>query len=447
LNRKEQTRAKVLTMVLERRCTSEEGAELLRVSSRHLLRLKKAFREEGPGALAHGNRGRKPAHAISDDVREGVLRLATSLYHDYNHSHLQEELVSRHDVRLSRRSVARILTASGLRSPRRRRPRRHRSRRERMPRPGMLLQVDGSHHDWLEGRGPPLVLIGAVDDATGELVHALFREQEDAQGYLMLLREVVRRRGIPIAWYSDKHGVFTRNDKEPWTLAEELAGRREPTQVTRALHELGINLILAHSPQAKGRVERCWGVLQDRLGKELRRAGATTLAEANQALKRYLPRFRDRFARQPADRQPAYQPLPKEVDLSGVCSFHYVRTVSNDNTVRLEERLVQIPPGPGGRSYAGCRVQLQERLDGSLTVFHNGRLIARQKAPSNQPLRARRRARGRELIATEQTPRPTRTATAPPTLKEKTGAPAKPPPNHPWRRPLLRRQVTKSLAS
>ena len=210
LNRKEQTRAKILTMVLERRCTAEEGAELLRMSRRHVLRLKKAFREEGPGALAHGNRGRKPVHAVSDDVREEVLRLATSLYPDYNHSHLQEELVSRHDISLSRRSVARILTASGLRSPRQRRPRRHRSRRERMPRPGMLLQVDGSHHDWLEGRGPPLVLIGAVDDATGELVHALFREQEDAQGYLLLLKELVRRCGIPIAWYSDKHGAFTR---------------------------------------------------------------------------------------------------------------------------------------------------------------------------------------------------------------------------------------------
>src|SRR3990172_5827970 len=191
LNRKEQTRAKVLTMVLERRCTSEEGAELLRVSSRHLLRLKKAFREEGPGALAHGNRGRKPAHAISDDVREGVLRLATSLYHDYNHSHLQEELVSRHDVRLSRRSVARILTASGLRSPRRRRPRRHRSRRARMPRPGVLLPGGGGQGGCGEGGGG-----GGGEGGGGERALAGREERGAEKVSLMLLREVVRRRGI-----------------------------------------------------------------------------------------------------------------------------------------------------------------------------------------------------------------------------------------------------------
>src|SRR3972149_1212738 len=364
LNRKEQTRAKGLALLGGRRGTTREGAELMGVSRRHLFRLKKAYWEEGPGGLAHGNRGRRPAHAIAGDVREQVIELVENGYFGYNHTHLHEELVAAHGITLSRRSLARILRTAGLRSPRRRRPRRHRSRRERMPQEGMLLQGDGSHHDWLEGRGPRLALVGAVDDATGDVPYALFREQEDAQGYLMLLRESVRKKGVPIAWYSDRHSIFRRNDKEPWTLAEELAGRREPTQVARALEELGINLILAHSPQAKGRVERCWGTLQDRLVKELRRANACTLQEANQVLAGYLPRFRERFARQPADRQPAYQPLPKEVDLSGVCSFHYVRTVSNDNTVRLEERLVQIPPGPGGRSYAGGRGPPQERAGG-----------------------------------------------------------------------------------
>ena len=265
MNRKEQTRAKALALLGERRCTTREAAELMGVSRRHLFRLKKAYREEGPGGLAHGNRGRRPAHAIAEDIRGRVIELAENGYFGYNHTHLHEELVAAHGITLSRRSLTRILRTAGLRSPRRRRPRRHRSRRERMPQEGMLMQVDGSHHSWLEGRGPRLVLVGVVDDATGELVHALFREQEDAQGYLMLLRESVRKKGVPIAWYSDRHSVFRRNDKEPWTLGEELAGRREPTQVARALEELGINLILAHSPQAKGRVERCWGTLQDRL--------------------------------------------------------------------------------------------------------------------------------------------------------------------------------------
>lgn len=443
LNRKEQTRVRVITMVMEGRCSAAEAAQLLQLSRRHVLRLKKAFREEGPHALAHGNRGRRPAHAVRESEKREVLDLACSLYSGYNHTHLHEMLASEQGIRLSRRSVARILTAAGLRSPRRRRPQRHRSWRERMPREGMMLQVDGSHHAWLEDRGPKLVLLGAVDDATGELVHALFREREDAQGYLILLREVIRKRGIPLAWYSDHHGIFVRNDKEPWTLSEELAGRREPTQVARALEELGVNLILARTPQAKGRVERCWGTLQDRLVKELRRVNARNLHEANEALKRYLPRFKERFACPPADPKPAYQRLPKGADLDAVCSFHYQRTVANDNTVRLEERLVHIPPGPGGRSYAGCRVQLQERLDGSLTVHYQDREIARQTASSEAPLRARpRRKKQHQPVPPRQLALQTTHTTAP-TASTHPGRPA---PDHPWRR-SFRRQVTKSQAN
>ena len=442
LNRQEQTRAQVLTMVLEGRWTTREAAELLNLSRRHVLRLKQAYREEGPGGLAHGNRGRKPAHAFPAAVRGLVVELATSQYAGYNHTHLHEELSREHGTTLSRRSLSRILQAAGVRSPRRRRPRRHRSRRERMPQEGMLLQVDGSRHDWLEGRGPYLTLVGAVDDATSEVVFALFREQEDAQGYLLLLRESVRARGVPLAWYSDRHGIFQRNDKEPWTLAEELAGHREPTQVGRALEALGIQLILAHSPQAKGRVERCWGTLQDRLVKELRQANASTLEEANRVLAAYLPRFRERFAQAPADGQLAYRPRPGGLDLDGVCSFHYLRTVAKDNTVRLEERLVQIPAGPGGRSYAGCRVQVQEHLDGSLAVVYQGKLLAIQEPQSQAPVRARHRARGRELPASAGTREARRQATG----KAGQGparATSKPAPAHPWRKAV----VTKSLAN
>ena len=254
-------------MVIEGRCTAREGAWLVQLSERQVLRLKKGLREQGPAALAHGNRGRRPRHAIADQLRKEVIELATSLYRDYNHTHLQEKLEERHSISLSRRSVTRILTVAGLRSPRKRRARKHRSRRPRMPQEGMLLQVDGSNHDWLEGRGPKLVLVGAVDDATGDPVHAVFREHEDAAGYFLLLRDSIRRKGVPLAWYSDRHGIFQHNGKEPWTLAEELAGRRQPTQVARALEELGINLILANSPQAKGRVERLWETFQDRLAK------------------------------------------------------------------------------------------------------------------------------------------------------------------------------------
>ena len=439
LNRREQTRAKVLTIVIEGRCTAAEAAGLLGVSERHLFRLKKAFREEGPGGLAHGNRGRRPRHAIAAETRDEVLRLASSLYHDYNHTHLQEELAEEHGITLSRRTVARILTTAGLRSPRRRRSPKHRSRREPSAKEGMLWQIDGSQHDWLEGRGSQLTLLGAVDDASGEIVHALFREHEDAQGYFTLLRDGVRQKGIPVAWYTDRHGVFSRNDKEAWTLEEDLAGRREPTQVTRALEELGITLILARSPQAKGRVERCWGTLQDRLVKELRKAGASTVQDANRVLKAYLPRFRKRFARKPADPHSAYRPLPKELDLAGICSFHYVRRVANDNTVRLEEHLVQVPRGPAGRSYAGCQVQLQERLDGSLAILYQGRLLVRTPSVSGTTLRNRRRARGRELPAAIF---PSPPQTTPRRPRNTTSASSKPSTIHPWRNSLLTKSPT-----
>jgi len=186
LSQREQLRARVLMLLAEGVCTPTEAAELLGLSLRQVRRLRRGFVERGPAALAHGNRGRPPAHTLPEMLRTEVVRLAATVYRGYNHTHLHELLAEEHGLRLSRRSLARILTAAGHHSPRKRRPRRYRTRRERMPQAGMLLQVDGSQHDWLEGRGPRLVLLGAVDDATGDVPYAVFREHEDAHGYLLL---------------------------------------------------------------------------------------------------------------------------------------------------------------------------------------------------------------------------------------------------------------------
>lgn len=435
LRSKEQQRSTVLNAVLEGRCETERAGALMGVSARQVRRLKQAYQRDGPGALVHGNRGRAPAHALQADTRAQIVALAQEAgYAGYNHTHLHEVLAEELGMQVSRRSVTRVLRQAGMRSPRRRRARRHRARREPSPEAGMLLQVDASDHDWLEGRGPKLTLVGAVDDATSDVVWAHFQAEEDSAGYLLLLRETVRTHGVPLAWYSDRHSCFLRNDKEPWTLAEIAAGRREPTQVARALEELGISLICAHSPQAKGRVERCWGTLQDRLVKELRRAGAATVDEANQVLWAYLPRYRARFGRAPASALAAYRPLPKGADLDGVCSLHYVRKVAHDNTVRLEERLVHIPPGPRRRSYAQCLVQLQERLDGELVVLYQGACIARQPRQSGASLRARKRRRGRELLADPV--RAARTRPSPPQADEVALPPDLFVPvrtRHPWR--------------
>jgi transposase len=443
LNSREQRRAQVLGWLVSGRLSTEEARQVLGLSRRQLQRLKHAMLSDGAGALAHGNRGRPSARRLPLETRSRVVALARADdYRGYNHTHFCEVLAEAHGITVSRRTLSRLLRAEGMRSPRRHRPTRHRARRERMRQRGLLVQVDASDHDWLEGRGPRLTLVGGVDDATGELLAAHFCVSESSTAYLQLLRDSVSAHGVPAAWYSDRHSCFVRNDKEPWTLAEQFANRREPTQVARALQQLGITLILAHSPQAKGRVERCWETLQDRLVKALRRAGACSIDDANAVLRAYLPAHNTRFSVAPAEHADAHRHLPRGLYLDGVCSLHYVRTVANDNTVRLEERLVQIPPGPRRRSYARCRVALQERLDGELVIVYQGTIIARQPRQSDAPIHARKRARGRELPADPTPPRPQPETIADVHLPTDLFVPFVS--GHPWRRaPLLHRQDKK----
>ncbi len=394
MSQREQGRLQVLNRVLEGWLRVADAARLLGVSERHGWRLLAGYRKEGAAALAHGNRGRKPAHTVGKDVKRRVKDLACGPYGGVNHMHLTELLAEREGLVVSRSTVRRVLTAAGVKSPRRRRPPKHRYRRERYPQEGMLLQVDGSRHDWLQGRGPYLTLVAAIDDATGIVPSALFREQEDAQGYFLLLQGTIQRKGIPLALYSDRHGIFQVNPKGAESLEEQLAGERQPTQFGRALRELGIQPIFAHSPQAKGRIERLWATFQDRLVAELRLAEATTLEEANRLLWDFLPRFNARFAVPPSQDGWAYRPPEPGVCLEDVLCFKYQRTVAKDNTVKLGEHTLQLLPGPDRCSYARARVEVQERLDGSLVVAYQGKTIASKKAPP-QPvtLRARKGAR------------------------------------------------------
>jgi len=448
----------VLNRVERGELTGPEAAKLMGLSLRQVRRLLAAYRKEGVAALAHGNRGCWPVHRLAEDTRNRVVELARETYPGLNHHHLQELLVEREGIGLSRSSVWRILTEAGIPSPRRRRPPQHRARRERYPQEGMLLQVDGSRHAWLEGRGPYLSLVGAIDDATGTVPYALFREQEDTQGYFLLLWEIIQRQGIPLALYSDRHSIFQVNPKQTASLEEQLAGERQPTQLGRALKELGIQSIVARSPQAKGRVERLWGTFQDRLVSELRLVGATTLDEANQVLWDFLPRFNARFAVPPAQPGTAYHPLEPGVCLQEVLCFKYQRTVAKDNTVRLGEHTLQLEPEPDRASYARARVDLQERLDGSLVVTYQGRVIASREAPPHPAvLRARKNSR---RPGAEGAMVPTLAASLDVIEAQGNGvaglglqgadtrpqagkpSPQKPSPQHPWRKPVV---VTKSL--
>jgi transposase len=372
LNQKEQMRLQVLNGVLQGQLGVDEAATVLTLSERQVWRLLAAYRKEGAAALAHGNRGKKLPNAIQASVGRLVIRLAVGRYGGVNHTHLTELLADREGVVLSRSTVRRILQAAGVASPRRRRPPRHRVRRERMPREGMLVQIDGSDHDWLEGRGPRLCLLLAVDDATSTVPYALFQHHEGTEGYFRLLHGLIERRGVPLALYSDRHG----------SLHKPRGQQLGPTQFGRAMQELGIQQIVAHSPQAKGRVERMAGTFQDRLVSELRLAAATSLFEANEVLADFLPSFSVRFGVAPAQAQSAYRPLPPGLQLDDVLSYRYLRRVARDNTVQLTWRTLQLLPTAECPSYAGRTVEVRQHFDGRLTVWHEGVRVASQEGPS-----------------------------------------------------------------
>lgn len=376
MSQKELQRIKVVENAVEGRLKVAEAAELLQLSERQVKRLKRAYDIADVGWVHHGNQDRQPSNAISEEIRKRVVELACGKYAGFNDSHLQEKLVEIEGLKLSRPSVRRILRHAGIRSPQKRRAPKYRSRRERRAQEGMLLQVDGSRHDWLEGRGPRLTLFGGVDDATNKVCCAHFQsEHEDSAGYLRLFRSLVESRGIPWAIYRDQHGTLQRNDKH-WSLEEELAGKQFPTQVGRALEELGIEAIVARSAQAKGRIERTWRTFQDRLNSELRLAGAAKLEQANAILIQFLADYNERFGKPAAKPATVWRKLDSRLDLNYIFSLRYERTVGHDHVITAIAGLtIQLPPLATGRGYAGKKVEACHQPNGDFHVYLDRHLL------------------------------------------------------------------------
>ncbi len=383
MNGRDQMRVRTLNRVLEGALTATDADEQLGLSERQVRRILAADRKEGAAAIPHRNRGRQPKHTLAMEVRQRVIALSRTVYADTNDSHFRDLLEEREGIVLSRSAVAWVRRAAGEASPRRRRPPQHRQRRARRSQEGMLLQIDGSPHDWLEGRGPRLTLLAAIDDATGTVAGAVWREQEDSHGYLQLVERIVTTHGRPEAVYHDRSGIFVHHDHERETIDEQLAGEREPLQVMRALGALGIASITAHSPQAKGRIERLFGTLQDRLVVELRLAGAGTVAEATRVLADYLPRFNAQFGVPAADPTSAYQPLPAVVDLRQICCFTQRRVVANDDTIQVDGQRLQLVPGRERSTYVRATVEVRQHLDGTLSIWYHDRQLACWPAPSD----------------------------------------------------------------
>ena len=367
MSQKELQRVAVISRCVKGELACARAAGLLCLSVRQIKRLKKRMREDGEAALAHANRGRPSHRRLPDAVLERVLRLARGTYAGFNDHHLCEKLVEREGIALCRETLRRLLRKQGLGSPRKRRAPAHRQRRVRSAQLGELVQLDGSPHDWLEGRGPQLTALGMQDDATGKILAAQFFPSETAFGYLCLLRQLLRRQGVPLAFYGDHSGIFVRND-EHWTVEEQLAGKRQPTQFGRALEQLGVTFIAAHSPQAKGRVERLWGVLQDRLTSELRLAKAADIDSANAVLRKFITDYNRRFARLPREATTAWRAAPENLDR--ICAFVHERIVSNDNVVQWEGRRFQIPQQARRFSFAGAKVHIYQELDGRISLYY-----------------------------------------------------------------------------
>jgi transposase len=413
MSQKERDVLTTMRGVLAGERTQAEAARLLGLSARHVRRLQRKLEAGGDGALVHRPRGRPSNRRRDPAFREEVLAAYRRDYADFGPTLAGEKLAER-GLAVAPQTLRRWLLAEGLWQRRRRRDP-HRSRRPRRPCFGELVQMDASVHDWLEGRGEELVLISMIDDATGRVL-ARFYPAATTAAHLELLGRWRRRHGRPLALYTDRHSIFEPQDKgRPLAEGE--------TQFGRALRELGVELIRAHSPQAKGRVERSFGTAQDRWVKELRLAGARTGAEANAVLERLLPAHNRRFGQAPRRPADAHRPPGPGHDLAAILSLQEARKVSNDYTVRYRNRLYQLlpPAHPGQR---GGAVVVEERLDGSLAIRFGGHYLKYRDITGEAGARATAAAPEGE---------------APGAPEEESGSKRRgPAEDHPWRKPFKR---------
>lgn len=383
-------RLRTIESALAGRITNAEGAQQVSLSERQFIRLRGRVAEEGPSGVIHKGRNRHSNRRLCEEERERIKELLAGAYAGFNDAHAHELLTQRHGVTCSRQTVRSLRIEAGLGPKRRRRPPKHRSRRERRGRAGAMLLLDGSTHAWFEERGARCTLLGAIDDASGEVAALRFEPTEDLAGYLDLFETVFTGKGVPASTYTDRHGVFFVN-RPTQSIEEQLEGAEPLSQLGRALDELGIARIYSLSPQARGRVERLWGTLQDRLVSELRLEGLCDIEGANRFLPSFLTRHNARFSIPAKDARDDWLPAPADLDWF-LCA-KYRRTVGNDNTVRFGERILDIAPDPSRATFARSRVEVHELRDGTVRVVHEGRVIAEQVAP---PGFERLRPRGRK---------------------------------------------------
>ena len=394
-------RLHVIQKVLERVIKQVEAAEMLSLSSRQIRRVVKRIRLKGDSGIVHKSRGRPSNRRIADKIRNKVLRLYRKKYEDFGPTLASEKLLERDGVQISDETLRMWLLESGD-WKKSRKARGHRQWRQRKSHYGEMVQMDGSHHDWFEGRGPRCVFMGYIDDAIGE-VFGRFYPYEGTISAMDSLKRYIRKNGLPMSVYLDKHTTYKSTAKP--TIQDELDNTQPLSEFERALKELAVEVIHANSPQAKGRIERLFKTLQDRLVKEMRLRGIRTIEEANRFLEEYLPMYNSRFAVCPKGKDNLHRPIGKEVDLDGILCIKTQRALRNDFTVAHNNKLYQVED-----PIHTSKVIVEDRLDGSIRITYKNRAL-----------------RFKEIT---ERPKPVK----PPPIGVRVRKPPTPELNHPWRK-------------
>ena len=397
LTMRDHSRYQVVMTSLSGSARIGDTAVILKLSERQVYRLRRRVKEEGAAGVVHRLRGRPSARRIPIKTRDAVQRLYQKKYLGFNISHFTERLAEVEGIEVSREVIRRLLRSSGLYARAPRRVDKHRERREPMEREGQMSQMDTSQHRWIPALGHDSYLVMLVDDATNKMQAGKFVASDSTVENMLVLKGSFRSKGLPGMIYLDRDSKFktTRHGGRCYQVDEE----QPQTQIERALGELGVGLIYAHSPQAKGRVERDFRTLQDRLLKELRVAGIETLEEANHYLiEDFMPRWNRRFARAPRADGAAYAWLLRGCHLDDVLCLKYDRRVYPDNTISYRGRKIQILADPYRANYSRARVELWEHLDGKITILHKGRRLRYRRVPGPTPKHRDDRLREQDLL-------------------------------------------------
>jgi len=388
IRQKELRRLHVIHRVLNGEITQVKASEMLSLSERQIRRIVKRIGQEGDIGIVHKSRGKESRRKLPEKLTERVIYLYKQKYQGFGPTLFSEKLAELEDIHISDETARKWLIEAGQ-WEKGRKKRQHRQWRQRKEYYGEMVQMDGSHHDWFEGRGSECVLMAYIDDATGK-VYCRFYEYEGTIAAMDSFKRYIKKYGIPMSIYFDKHTTY-KSPAEP-TIEEEINGQEPLSEFGRALKELGVQRIYAHSPQAKGRIERLFKTLQDRLIKEMRLKGIKSIEEANKFLKTYLPKYNKKFSLKAHRSEDLHMPVPEGIDLDAILCIKTVRTVRNDNTISYQKELYQIE-----EVMAGKIVTVTERIDGTMRILYQGRKLkfrqinVRPERPQKQKVKIKRR--------------------------------------------------------